>query len=68
MAHFGTETPEKLVELNNHLATNNYVNGDLPGADDVRIFESLKGIYFFILNKLKVFLKRLPTLKFTSGI
>jgi hypothetical protein len=42
MATFGTETPEKLVELNAHLAVNNYVNGDLPGADDVRLFESLK--------------------------
>ena len=46
MAQFGTETPEKLAELNTHLATSNYVNGDLPGADDVRVFDSLKSENF----------------------
>lgn len=43
MATFRTETPERLAELNVHLGTHNYVNGDLPGADDVRVFDSLKG-------------------------
>lgn len=44
MSHLGTETPEKMKELNAFLATNNYVNGDLPGADDVRIFDALKSL------------------------
>ncbi|KAM3147876.1 hypothetical protein pb186bvf_000204 [Paramecium bursaria] len=42
MAHFQVDTPENLKALNEYLATNNYVNGDLPGADDVRLFNALK--------------------------
>jgi hypothetical protein len=41
MAHF---TVDNLAEVNTFLATNNYLNGDLPGADDVRIFSALKGV------------------------
>lgn len=41
MAHF---TVENLAELNTHLGTHNYINGDLPGADDVRVFSALKGV------------------------
>lgn len=39
MAHF---TVDNLAEINTFLATNNYLNQDLPGADDVRIFTALK--------------------------
>jgi len=42
MSTFGVETPEQLSQLNAHLASSNYVNGDLPGADDVRVFDALK--------------------------
>lgn len=40
MAHLSTEN---LAEVNEFLAKTNYVNGDLPGPDDVRIFNGLKG-------------------------
>lgn len=36
-------TIDNLPEINEFLAKHNYVNGDLPGADDVRIFNELKG-------------------------
>lgn len=36
-------TVENLTEVNEFLAKHNYVNGDLPGADDVRLFNGLKG-------------------------
>lgn len=39
MAHF---TVDNLAEINTFLSTNNYLNQDLPGADDVRIFNALK--------------------------
>ncbi|CAD8203223.1 unnamed protein product [Paramecium pentaurelia] len=41
MAQF---TVENLGQVNEFLSTNNYLNGDLPGADDVRIFNALKGV------------------------
>ncbi|CAD8189659.1 unnamed protein product [Paramecium pentaurelia] len=41
MAHF---TIENLACINEYLANTNYLNGDLPGADDVRIFNALKGV------------------------
>ncbi|CAD8110623.1 unnamed protein product [Paramecium sonneborni] len=41
MAHF---TVDNLGQVNDFLATTNYLNGDLPGADDVRIFNGLKGV------------------------
>lgn len=43
MAHFCTSTPEKLKELDAHLANHDYVSGDHPGHDDARLFATLKG-------------------------
>lgn len=67
MANFGTETPERLAELNTHLGTSNYVNGDLPGADDVRVFDSLKGTVL-TYSIMKDYPTETNTTKFTSGI
>ncbi|CAK60046.1 unnamed protein product (macronuclear) [Paramecium tetraurelia] len=41
MAQFAVEN---LAQVNEFLSNNNYLNGDLPGADDVRIFNALKGV------------------------
>lgn len=41
MAQF---TIENLAYINEYLAKTNYLNGDLPGSDDVRIFNALKGV------------------------
>ncbi|CAD8201732.1 unnamed protein product [Paramecium octaurelia] len=41
MANF---TIDKLAYVNEHLAANNYLNGNHPGADDARFFETLNGV------------------------
>lgn len=43
-------TVENLTEVNEFLAKHNYVNGDLPGADDVRLFNGLKGRISILWN------------------
>ncbi|CAK94020.1 unnamed protein product (macronuclear) [Paramecium tetraurelia] len=56
MANFSIDN---LAYVNEHLAANNYLNGDHPGADDAKFFIALNGmppkkqfpqIYFWYLN------------------
>jgi hypothetical protein len=50
MAHLSGETEEKLVELNEFLKTNNYINGDHPFAEDARVFATIKGTVGYLVN------------------